>query len=342
MTRVTKVLATICPLPTNELCAHFCSCQLVLLPRRLHAENKPKSILIIDSLCHWFSLVRGSLGLPLVAEERKLDSLNPAICSDFISANYTADKLVLSGANVDHSELVSLAERSMGSLTSGSSATDAAVYSGGSIRVSADGPAHIAIGFKGVSWRDEDLVAACVLHTLLGGGGSFSSGGPGKGMYTRLYSEILNRHGWVSSAMAFNHCYADSGIFGIHASCDDPASLNNLIEVVSAQIGKLSEPLAPGELDRAKAMTTSSLIMNLESRGVVCEDIGRQILSSGKYVTPAELIKSIEATSEEDIRRVAVRMLKSKPCVVMYGEEYSTYEYAAIESSIKAQAQISS
>ncbi len=129
----------------------------------------------------------------------------------------------------------------------------------------ADGPAHIAIGFQGVSWQDEDLVPACVLHTLLGGGGSFSSGGPGKGMYTRLYSEILNRHGWVSSAMAFNHCYADTGIFGIHASCDDPANLNNLIEVVSAQMGKLMEPLAPGELARAKAMTKSSLIMNLES-----------------------------------------------------------------------------
>lgn len=27
-----------------------------------------------------------------------------------------------------------------------------------------------------------------VLNTLLGGGGSFSAGGPGKGMYSRLYT----------------------------------------------------------------------------------------------------------------------------------------------------------
>ena len=30
----------------------------------------------------------------------------------------------------------------------------------------------------------------CVLNTLMGGGGSFSAGGPGKGMYTRLYLQV--------------------------------------------------------------------------------------------------------------------------------------------------------
>ncbi len=101
--------------------------------------------------------------------------------------------------------------------------------------------------------------------------------------------------------MAFNHCYADTGI---HSSCDDPANMNNLIEVVSAQMGKLMEPLAPGELARAK----SSLIMNLESRGVMCEDLGRHILSSGKYVTPEELVKRIENVTEDNLRNLAAQM----------------------------------
>ena len=53
---------------------------------------------------------------------------------------------------------------------------------------------------------------------LLGGGGSFSAGGPGKGMYSRLYLNVLNRHHWMYSATAFNHSYSDSGIFCINAS----------------------------------------------------------------------------------------------------------------------------
>lgn len=38
-----------------------------------------------------------------------------------------------------------------------------------------------------------DFVPSCVLNLMMGGGGSFSAGGPGKGMYTRLYRNVLNR-----------------------------------------------------------------------------------------------------------------------------------------------------
>lgn len=267
--------------------------------------------------------------------------MSPEIIAGFVESNFSPDRLVLSASNVDHGDLVAAAKASLASPPGASvSSLEEARYTGGSLKISANGPGQVAIGFKGVSWRDEDLVPACVLFTLLGGGGSFSSGGPGKGMYTRLYSEVLNRHGWVSSAMAFNHCYGDTGLFGIHASCDDPAHLNSLVEVVGVQVGRLGEPLGYGELDRAKAMTTSSLVMNLESRAVVCEDLGRQLLSAGKYADCAELRAKIEAVSEGDVRKVAQKMLSSAPTVVMYGEEYSTYEYAAIASSIKANVHI--
>lgn len=41
-----------------------------------------------------------------------------------------------------------------------------------------------------------------VLTYLLGGGNSFSSGGPGKGMHSRLYTRVLNQYHWVSG----RHC----------------------------------------------------------------------------------------------------------------------------------------
>lgn len=280
-------------------------------------------------------------GLPLVAEARKLDQLTPAVCADFIGDNFGSDNVVLAGANVDHEMLVNYASNAFSGLTPKGLSRDAK-YTGGSVAIPADGPAHFAIGYKGVSWHDSNLVAACVLQMLLGGGGSFSSGGPGKGMYTRLYSDVLNRHGWISSCMSFNHCYSDSGVFGIHASCDDPAHVNNLVEVVGSQVARLAGPLAEGELNRAKAMTKSSLIMNLESRAIVCEDIGRQVLSSGKYVTAEELVKRIDAVTEGDLRELASHMLQSNPSVALYGEGYATYDYKQIESAVRAQAKIAS
>ena len=53
--------------------------------------------------------------------------------------------------------------------------------------------AHVVVGLEAVSHQDEDFVATCVLNMMMGGGGSFSAGGPGKGMYTRLYTNVLNR-----------------------------------------------------------------------------------------------------------------------------------------------------
>lgn len=43
------------------------------------------------------------------------------------------------------------------------------------------------------------------------------------------------------------------------------------------------------ELERAKTQLKSMLMMNLESRPVIFEDVGRQVLSTGKRKLPHEL-----------------------------------------------------
>jgi len=53
--------------------------------------------------------------------------------------------------------------------------------------------AHFVLGVESCSHRHEDFIGTCVLSMMMGGGGSFSAGGPGKGMYTRLYTSVLSR-----------------------------------------------------------------------------------------------------------------------------------------------------
>ncbi|KAB2581370.1 Peptidase M16 zinc-binding site [Lasiodiplodia theobromae] len=168
---------------------------------------------------------------------------------------------------------------------------------------------HINLAFETPGIGSDDIYALATLQTLLGGGGSFSAGGPGKGMYSRLYTNVLNQYGWVESCTAFNHSYTDSGLFGISASCE-PRSIGNMLEVMCRELASLSAPtgfhaLKPGEVQRAKNQLRSSLLMNLESRMVELEDLGRQVQVHGRKVGVMEMCEKIEKVTIQDLRRVA-------------------------------------
>ncbi|KAK4241890.1 peptidase M16 inactive domain-containing protein [Achaetomium macrosporum] len=168
---------------------------------------------------------------------------------------------------------------------------------------------HIQLAFEGLPISSEDIYALAALQTLLGGGGSFSAGGPGKGMYSRLYTNVLNQHGWVESCVAFNHSYTDSGLFGISASCY-PGRTAAMLQVMCRELHSLTldggyAALNPIEVARAKNQLRSSLLMNLESRMVELEDLGRQVQVHGRKIPVREMTRKINDLTVEDLRRVA-------------------------------------
>lgn len=168
---------------------------------------------------------------------------------------------------------------------------------------------HIHLAFESLPIDSPDIYSLATLQTLLGGGGSFSAGGPGKGMYSRLYTNVLNQYGWVENCMAFNHAYTDSGLFGISAACATqyvPRMLDTMARELSllsteTGLGRLSEV----EVKRAKNQLRSSLLMNLESRMVELEDLGRQVQVHGRRVPVKEMVANIEKVTIADLRRVA-------------------------------------
>ena len=95
--------------------------------------------------------------------------------------------------------------------------------------------AHVSLGLESSSFTDSDFFAFAVLNALMGGGGSFSAGGPGKGMYSRLYLNVLNRYHWIYACTAFNHSYLDSGLFCINAS-SHPSQVRIALKFLTLQI----------------------------------------------------------------------------------------------------------
>ncbi|KDQ63251.1 hypothetical protein JAAARDRAFT_147360 [Jaapia argillacea MUCL 33604] len=191
---------------------------------------------------------------------------------------------------------------------------------------------HLYLGFEGVGIHDDDIYALATIQVLLGGGGSFSAGGPGKGMYSRLYTHILNHYPQIDHCASFHHIYTDSSLFGLFASflpAGPQHQGNSPGQILPHLVHQLSlllyQPVPKGELNRAKNQLKSSLVMALESRAVEVEDLGRQILVHNRKIPVSEMCDKIDEVTAESVRRVAMRIFGpesgNKATVVCMGHE---------------------
>ncbi|KAL6513669.1 hypothetical protein OROHE_019529 [Orobanche hederae] len=112
-----------------------------------------------------------------------------------------APRMVLAASGVDHDRLLEYAGSLLSDLPNVlRPPAPKPIYTGGKFRVQGDpGVTHFALAFElpGGWIKLKDAILS-VLQMLMGGGGSFSAGGPGKGMYSRLYPRVLNEHLWNS------------------------------------------------------------------------------------------------------------------------------------------------
>ena len=273
------------------------------------------------------------LGLAHLCTHEKSVYLTQEKLERYRRSFFSPERMVLSGAGVDHDEFVDYGNKYFGSMERSDlgSANDLLVpsaYIGGESRITMaepppDGLVRVAVAFECSNWHDDDLVATCVLQVLLGGGDSFSAGGPGKGMYSRLYREVLNRFYWVEAAEAFTSIHSDSGMIGI-AGASSSQRAGDLLMVFLENFARLAcDDVQDDELQRAKNMLRCNVLTQLESRMVLFEDIGRQLLTYGKRESPQVICKKIEAVTAADIRRVGKQLLSKKPSISCVGGDIS-------------------
>lgn len=91
---------------------------------------------------------------------------------------------------------------------------------------------NIILAYEAVPWTHPEVTAFYVMNTLMGNATSFSSGGPGKGMYCRAIVNLMQRYHFVSGVTTINSHFSDSGIFGI--SINGPAeAAQSLLQVMA-------------------------------------------------------------------------------------------------------------
>lgn len=267
-----------------------------------------------------------------------VEHLTPSVLTDFWQQRVLEQPtgLVIAAAGVQHDSFVDLVHAhfghvpAAGSSTVGTNAASSgnpqegsnktledpylipSVYRGGEYRQemeTMDGLVRVALAVPIGGWHSDDLVPACVLQTLLGGGSSFSAGGPGKGMYSRLYRQVLNRYSWAESAEALTSFHDECGLLILSGSTS-PNMARDMVSVLAEHIARLAQELVTDEeLSRARNMLKNNVLTQLESRVVLFEDLGRQVLTYGQREDVSTTCRKIEAVTKEDIQQLLVRAL---------------------------------
>lgn len=277
-----------------------------------------------------------TLGNWLYASDENVARFTPQAVRKYMLQHFSPERMILVGVNADHDELCKWAARAFAEgerIPFQSRTEDSPEYTGGEVRIAAANPlCHFMVGWESKGWNDRDLAALTVLQMLLGGGGSFSTGGPGKGMHTRLFTEVLNRYHWVESCQANSMMYTDSGIFSIYGTVL-PQHSGDFVTVITRIIKSLAT-FSKIEVQRAKNALKSGIYMNLETKSVMMEDVGRQLVMGGKVGTASDFAKMIDAVSAEDLTAAAARCLSSKLTLVAYGDLSTAPSYAQVEAAI--------
>lgn len=294
--------------------------QYVAAANKKLKENPDKYIM---ELMYQTAFHNNTLGNKVLAGQSSLDYFNPDTVRAYMLKHFSMDRTTFVGVNVDHDELCKWVMRAYAEYTPIQHMERPDVkpaYTGGAQMSEDESLAHsvhVAVGFGCEGWNSADLVPVTVLQTLLGGGGAFSSGGPGKGMHSRLYTDVMQQYHFVENCMAFNEQHSDAGLFGVYMS-GAAQDATKLVEIMHQQLKGLSK-FSAEEVKRAKNSLKGTIYTHSDNPRVLMEDMGRQLLMSGKIQSAADFAAQIDKVTEADLTRVAKKILTQPVTYVVHG-----------------------
>ena len=240
------------------------------------------------------------LGRPVLGDEDSIEAITVDDLHGWRSGRYLAGGLVLAAAgNVDHGELVDLADRHLGALAGGTAAPAEPAHFTGGIRIgrAPSEQAQISMAFEGPAELDEDYYAARMFADILGGGAS-----------SRLFQEVREERGLAYTVSAALQPYSDTGIFYVHAASarGEAATAGQLIgDIVNRAAGDVSER----ELERVRRRARAALLMHLETPWGQASYAARQLAVHGRLVTPAEVVARLDSVTLDQVREAGAKMV---------------------------------
>lgn len=312
--------------------------------REQEEVDKQLEEVVFDHL-HATAFQNQPLGRTILGPKENIQSISRDDLTNYIKTNYTADRMVLVGAGgIPHQQLVDLAEKYFSSMPAYNPNAQNSAFNrglvtkpdfvGSEVRIRDDTmpTANIAIAVEGVSWKDDDYFTALVTQAIVGNWDRAMGNSPYLG--SKL-STFIHEHHLANSFMSFSTSYSDTGLWGIYLVSDAITRLDDLVHFTLREWSRLSFNVSEAETERAKSQLKASILLSLDGTTAVAEDIGRQIITTGRRLTPEEVERQVGAVTEKDVMNWAQKTLWDRDIAISaVGQIEGLLDYARIRGDM--------
>ena len=246
------------------------------------------------------------VGREIAGTEETVGQITREGMIDYWQRNYSPERLVIAaGGDVQHADVVALAEKYFGDLRSSANQDEHAIATISQdvkrIRVvnRETEQAHLCLSFPALSYNDPRRYTQSTIEAILSGG-----------MSSRLFQEIREKRGLVYSVYAYFRGYADVGQGVIYAGTD-LERVDETIQAIVEELRKLRDvEVSAAELEHTKTLRKGRLLMGLEDSRSVASWIGSQEATYGEIRTPEEVMELIDQVTVEDVQELATELVR--------------------------------
>ncbi len=116
---------------------------------------------------------------------------------------------------------------------------------------------------------------------------------------------------------------------------DNLTNIDDLVHFALREWSRLSSNVTEAEVERAKAQLKASILLSLDGTSAVAEDIGRQIVNTGRRMSPGEIERVIDGITEKDIMEFANKKLWDQDIAISaVGSIEGLFDYTRIRADM--------
>jgi len=238
------------------------------------------------------------LGHKIIGKRETISAFSRDKIKDYMSQNYTPDKLVVSVAgNIKTDYVVQEFEKRLSVLKS--SKIDYLEpeidFKNHQISKYKDvEQLHLCFSSYGPAINDKDRFAYAIIDSMLGGG-----------MSSKLFQEVREKRGLAYSVSSFELLYKKGGVFGVYAGIS-PENFKDASKYILFELDKLKDgAFSESDVSRAKEHLKGSLLLSYESVKNRMSKLARNEIYFNRSISTQEIISEIEKVDYNQIMKIS-------------------------------------